>query len=294
MPRRRKNKRSFFEESAALNNAYYNQYSKRLCELSISMFKYENLPESVDPRYLEMTLFETGQAVFFEDEVMGYLALKCTLSGQFDVYRVPIGRMAYADNGYTRQLSNKDSVIIYNNYLRTNSVDDVLLFARRLYNLDRIIDVNANAQKTPILISCDEDMRLTMLNLFKEFDGNAPVIFGDKRITPGALQVLSTEAPYVGDKLTQLKTNIWNEALTYLGIPNLTVNKKERLITDEVMRSQGGVMASRQSRLQARIEAVDKINDMFDLDIKVSFRDDMSIDEDMPDVGEDEEGLEDE
>ena len=263
-----------FWESATLNNATFRQYYNRLTELSVSMFEWKNLPETVDPRFLELTLFADGQAVFFKDEVMGYLALQNVLGGDFDVYRIPKTRKAYASNGYNRPLSDKDSVIIFNNYLHTNSKLDVEMFARRLWNLDRAIDVNANAQKTPILIQCDETQRLTVLNLYKKFDGNEPVIFGDKNLNPNSIKVLKTDAPYVCDKLYQLKTQIWNEALTYLGISNVNTTKKERMVTDEVIRNQGGTIASRYSRLQARREAVEQINKMFGLDIEVNYRED--------------------
>lgn len=263
-----------FWESATLNNSNFKQYYNRLTELSISMFEWKNLPDTVDPRFLELTLFSDGQAVFFYDEDIGYLALQNILGGKLNVYRVPIERRAYAVNGYQKNLSDKDSVIIYNNYLHSNSRLDVEMFARRLYNLDRAIDVNANAQKTPVLIQCDETQRLTMVNLYKKFDGNEPVIFGDKNLNPNNVKVLKTDAPYVADKLYQLKTQIWNEALTYLGISNINITKKERLITDEVTRNQGGTIASRYSRLEARREACKAINNMFDLDIWCDYRED--------------------
>lgn len=263
-----------FWESATLNNATFRQYYNRLTELSISMFEWKNLPDTVDPRYLELTLFSDGQAVFFEDEVLGYLALQNTKSGKFNVYRVPTERRAYAVNGYQKELTDKDSVIIFNNYLHSNSRVDVEMFARRLYNLDRAIDVNANAQKTPVLIQCDETQRLTMLNLYKKYDGNEPFIFGDKNLNPNAIKTLKTDAPYVADKLYQLKTQIWNEALTYLGISNINITKKERLITDEVTRNQGGTIASRYSRLEARRDACKQINKMFGLDIWCDYRED--------------------
>jgi hypothetical protein len=150
----------------------------------------------------------------------------------------------------------------------------VRMFAERLYELDRIVEINAEAQKTPILIQGSEPQRLTLKNLYKEYVGNAPVIFGDKNLDLNAIKVLKTDAPYVADKIYQLKTQTWNEALTYLGISNLNIQKKERLISDEAIRSQGGTIASRYSRLQSRRDAVDKINDMFDLDISVDFRED--------------------
>ena len=269
----RKKDREFWE-TAGTNNATWRQYYNRLVELSISMFEWKNLPDTVDPRFLELTLFSEGQAVFFLDEDIGFLALQNAAYGNLDVYRIPTIRRAYAANGYQRDLSDKDSVIIFNNYLHTNSVLDVQMFSKRLYNLDRIIDVNANAQKTPVIIICDESQRLTMENIYKQYDGNAPVIFGNRNINAGDLKTLNTGAPYVCDKLYELKTQIWNEALTYLGISNINITKKERLVTDEVTRNQGGTIASRYSRLQARREACEKINAMFGLNIWCDYRED--------------------
>lgn len=266
-----------FWQSALRNNLSWRQYYNRLVELSVSMFEWKNLPETIDPRFLELALFSEGHAVFFEDEVLGYLALRCTIGGTFDVYRIPRNRRAIASNGYNKDLDESNSVLIFNNYLHTNSMLDVQIFSKRLYNLDRTIDVNVNAQKTPILITCDEKERLSMLNMYKEYDGNAPLIKGDKSLNPKGMTVLTTGAPYVADRLYTLKTQIWNEALTYLGIPNVSAIKKERLISDEVQRSQGGTVASRYSRLEMRKEACRKINKMFNLNIDVDYRSDFDL-----------------
>ena len=273
-----------FEESLSMNNYTYMQYAYRLMELSISMFEWKNLPEGIDERFLEMVLFTDGHAVFFKDDELGdYLALQCLINGKLNVYRIPINRRAFAVNGYQKKLTDKDSVIIFNNMLHTNSWLDVKMFAKRLYNLDRIIDVNANAQKTPILIKGNEQQRLTLTNLYKEYDGNAPVIFADKSLDMNALQVLSTQAPYVADKIYQLKTQIWNEALTYLGISNVSFQKRERMVSDEVTRSQGGTVASRYSRLNARRQACEQINKMFGLNIDCDFREDYQFSEEVMD-----------
>ena len=273
-----------FWESAAMNNGTYKQYYNRLVELAISMFEWKNLPKTVDARFLELCLFTDGQAIFFYDEALGYLTLQNATNGGFNVYRIPVKRRAYAVNGYNRELNENDSVIIFNNYLHTNSQLDATMFAKRLYNLDRAIDINANAMKTPIIIKCDETQRLSMLNLCKKYDGNEPFIFGDKSINTNAIQVLKTDAPYVADKLYQLKTQIWNEALTYLGISNINVQKKERLITDEVTRNQGGTIASRYSRLNARREACKQINEMFGLNVWCDYREDYQTIDDADDT----------
>lgn len=264
-----------FDESLVANNRSYGFYLERLTELAISMFEWKNLPDTIDERFLELTLFSDGQAVFFKDKELGdYLALQVLVKGKLNVYRIPIDRRAFAVNGYNYNLDIKDSVIIYNNFLRTNSYRMCVMFAKKIYNLDRIIDVNANAQKTPVLLKASEEQRLSVLNAYKEWDGNQPVIYGDKGLDVNALTVLKTDAPYMCDKLYQLKTQYWNEALTYLGISNLNMQKKERLVADEVTRSQGGVIASRYSRLEARRQAAQKINEMFGLNIEVDYRED--------------------
>lgn len=278
-----------FCESAYMNNRTYLQYYNRLTELAISMFEWQNLPKTIDQRFLEMCLFCDGMCVFFQDEVLGYLSLQCMIGGKLNVYRIPIERKAYATNGYQKELDGTNSVIIFNNYLHTNSMLDVEMFSKRLYNLDRAIDVNANAQKTPVLIQCDESQRLTMKNLYKQYEGNEPFIFGSKGLDANGLKVLQTGAPYVADKLYELKTQIWNEALTYLGISNINIVKKERMITDEVTRNQGGTVASRYSRLESRRNACKQINEMFGLNIWVEYREDFQDIEEQENKNEDEE-----
>lgn len=271
----RKREKTLFGESATVNNITYMQYLNRLTELSISMFEWKNLPPTVDARYLELHLFEAGSMVYFNDDVIGNLCLDCLPSGQLDVYGNPVLRRAYSSyNNYQKLLKESNSVIIWNNYLHTNSILDVKMFARRLYNLDRIIDVNANAQKTPVMIQGTEQQRLTLKNLYKEFDGNSPFIFGDKNLDLNSLKCLQTGAPYVCDKLYNLKQMYWNEALTYLGINNSGAQKRERMLAIESAQAQGGTISSRYSRLQSRREAVEKINAMFGTNIEVNYRED--------------------
>ena len=194
------------------------------------------------------------------------------IGGQLDVYRIPIERTAYATNGYQARLDETNSVIIFNNYTHTNSMLDVEMYARRLYEIERTIDVNVKAQKTPLIIRATENQRLTIKNLYMQYDGNEPFIFGDKNLDMDGIKVLKTDAPYVADKLNILKRQIWNEALTYLGIENSNTEKKERLVSDEVTTNLGGVEAQRFCRLNARRQAAKKINEMFGLNISVDFR----------------------
>ena len=262
-----------FWESARYNNATFMQYYRRFVELAVSMFKWDGLPDTVDERFLELTLFAYGSALWFRDEEIGDLALKFTSNNSFNVYRIPTGRRAIADNGYNAQRTINDSVIIWNNMLHTPTMPDIETFAYRLYNIDRTIDVNVNAQKTPILIRGSERQILTLKNLYLKYNGNEPVVLADDNLSNQPLSSLKTDAPFVADRLYDLKAQIFNECLTFLGISNVSFQKKERMITDEVSSGQGAVIANRYSRLVARQAAAKQINDMFGTNITVRYRD---------------------
>jgi hypothetical protein len=271
-------------------------YLNRLTELAMAMFEWKNLPDTIDWRFLEYTLYYDGKALwFYEDGLKDYVVTKCAMSGKMNFYRIPNKRRAYADNGYQKNLTEKDSVVIFNNMLRLPSYPAMTFYARKLWELDRVIDVNIKAQKTPVLILANEDERLTMKNVYQQYDGNQPFIFGSKNMgLKDNITVLKTDAPYLADKLMEQKNQIWNEAMTYLGISNVSYQKKERLISDEVTRSMGGTIASRQSRLEMRKEACDQINRMFGTNIDVDFREDYREfeSEDMTEGSDNEDGKE--
>lgn len=264
----------------------YNEYVDVLVELCISTFQWDNVPDTVDPRFIELALYNKGMAVYFNDEVIGNLCLYSIQNGMRNVYGVPKRRRAYSPyNHYQVELDDTNSVIIYNNMLRKPSFELVQMYAERLWSLDRAIDVNVNACKTPILITCNEKEKLSLLNMYKEYEGNAPVIFGDSSLNSDSIKAIRTDAPYLSDKIFQLKTQIWNEALTRLGIANVNTQKKERLVQDEVGVTTSSAVASRLSRLKAREQAVEQINKMFGTDISVKFNEklDFTVEDDEDD-----------
>lgn len=252
-----------FWKAKKCNDWTFIQYYNRLVDLAISQFEWVNLPPTCDRRFLELTLFADGMAVFFQDEVMGYLTLQCMISGPLDVYRIPIYRRAYASNGYQMELSKENSVLIFNNSLHINSQLDIEMYAWRLYEIQRAIDTNVKLQKNPKIITCSESQRLTIINLFKQYEGNYPFIFADKQMDLSGLNAIDISAPYVADKLQVLKGLVWNEAMTYLGIGNTNDEKRERLNTLEVKSGMGDVEAQRYTKLMEREIACERINAMF-------------------------------
>lgn len=275
-----------FKSSLFDNKRTWNNYTYRLFEMAMSRGHWSNMPKTIDLRYLEQTLITQGACVFFKDDVLGYLCLPVVLNGKLDVYGNPYDFMAISDTGYNKKLDVNSGVIIYNNFLRMPNIAEIRYYADRLYEYDRIIDVNVKAQKTPVLIKCDKNEMLSMENVYQKYEGNQPVIYGKKSLNDDNITVLKTDAPYVADKVYALKRNIWNEALTQLGIPNTDTTKRERMIKDEVISSQGAVIATRNSPEKMRQLACDKINEMFGLNIWYQF-DNIDIDKTIDRGGED-------
>ena len=261
MPR----KHNQFQDSLVENKRSHNLYFRRLAEMCLSRFKWE-LPDTVDTRYLEMILMTEGEAIFFYDEVMGYLVMPFTNGGS------ALDRFAYSgNNGYNRTLDETNSVIIHNNFLKFNSLVDIEYYADKLYDLDQTIEVNTRMQKTPLFLKCNEKQELALRNMYRNITGNQPLIVIDKSIDPNELMAYPTTAPFVADKIYTLKQNLWNEALTTLGIPNIDTSKRERLITDEVTRAQGAITANKNSPLMMRQTACAQINKMFGLNTSCEF-----------------------
>ena len=262
----KRNQNLNFLESLGTNNLSHFNYSEALLNICLAKGHWLNMPDTIDTRFLELGLALNGAMVGFKDDVIGMLCLPFAQQGTLDIYQVPTGRYAYADNGYHATLTNENSVICWNNLTRTPSMPVIQYYAKRLYDLDATIDVNAKAQKTPILILCDENQRLSLKNVYMQYTGNQPVIYGSANLLDNAsFQVLNTQAPYVADKLYTLKTQIWNDAVSRFGTFNNPEIKKERLTNKEILHSSGITHAMAESLTLARQNFCKQFNAMFNL-----------------------------
>ena len=262
-------------EATYMNVATYDDIFSQLKEIALNVYRWENVPDSIDIRFLELCLFNRGYAVYFNDEILGNLALNCSIGGALNVYNIPIKRTAYASNGYKRFLTASDSVIIYNNYMHRATYPTIDMYAKRLTQIKRAIDVNITQQKVPKIIQCDRQRQLTFQNMYEQVDNNEPVLILDENVDLKSVGVLDNTAPYVADKLNLLYKDLWNQALTFLGVENSNADKKERLVSDEVGSNYGNVEVQRNVMLNSRKQAVKEINDMFGTEIEVSFNSDL-------------------
>ena len=220
-----------------INDRTFIDYLDRLRMLATSLFTWKNLDDIAGTgasRFLEQSLYDNGRACFVKDDELGFMVLNVNPSDKLNIYMLPTRVNAWSI-GYNKMYNFDDIVYIMNNELQKPTMASLELFANRLYETERTIDVNLQAQKTPILIEGDTKTILTLKNVYMQYSGNTPFIFGNKQFDiSNKLNVLKTDAPYLIDKLDVHKHQIFNEALTVLGIDNANTDKKERLITNEV------------------------------------------------------------
>lgn len=257
-----------------INDSTFIDYLDRFKMLATSLFTWENLDEVAGvgaSRFLETALYENGRACFVNDKDLGFLALRVQPNDKFNVYQLPVKVMATSYE-YNKEYNFDDIVYIMNNELQKPTYEFVQMFAYRLYETERTIDVNIQAQKTPVLIEGDTKSILTLKNVYMNYSGNTPVIFGNKQFDLSSkLNVLNTNAPYLVDKLDIHKHQIFNDALTVLGIDNANTDKKERLITNEVESNTQLINFYLNCWYKTRKKAADEINEKFlkDSDKKV-------------------------
>ena len=264
-----------FIDTAYVNDQTYYDYLYRLKKIATSIFEWVNLPSSMNSRYIEETLYYLGTAALLWDDNYGFINTKCASAGEINIYGLPTKvncysygyqdmRMLYT--GLNKTKDNKECIMVMNTWDRTPTCSTLELFALRLYEAERTCDVNIKAQKTPVMLVVNDTQRLTMKNLYSQYDGNEPFIFGDKdSLSADTLKAIKTDAPYIADKLMEYKKEIWNEALTFLGINNLSLEKKERLITDEASSNNEVININLQSYLVPRKEACKLFNEKFGL-----------------------------
>lgn len=273
-----KNKKSwkdnaYFQDASILNNETYNYYVEAFEKVARSIFEWINLPKTMNEEYLERSLYFFGQATLLKDEKIGFINTNCASNGDVNIYGLPTllncYSFAYSTTRklYTGAPSNDDydeAILVRNNWDRVPTAGSMRLFALRLYEAERVCDTNIKSQKTPMVLVADDRSRLTMLNLYKNYDGNQPFIFGDKnQLTPESIRAIRTDAPFVADKIMEYKKQIWNEALTFLGINNISLEKKERLITDEASSNNELINLNLQSYLAPRQIACKEFNEKF-------------------------------
>ena len=291
----------WIENAKYFTSVTYSTWFNRLYNIAISRFEWLNLPDTCNEKFIEQVLFFNGFMVGNKDTALNsFLIMPCTNNSVLDIFGYPAKVNAYGYNGYMAQNltpytitlgqepTRADAALLYANYSRCPDLPAVLYFARKLTKIDRTIDVNINVQKTPYIISCGENQRLTVANMFKQVDNFEPAIITTKFYGLNGekpINVMDLKPPFVADKMQTLKRQVYQEALTYLGIEANTSEKAERQVTEELTANMGETESMRQSPLASRKQFCKEFNKIYGTNIDVKFRSDLQLSQIMENGG---------
>lgn len=291
----------WIENAKYFTSVTYSTWFNRLYNIAISRFEWLNLPDTCNEKFIEQVLFFNGFMVGYKDTALNsFLIMPCTNNSVLDIFGYPAKVNAYGYNGYVAQNltpytitlgqepTRADAALLCANYSRCPDLPAVLYFARKLTKIDRTIDVNINVQKTPYIISCGENQRLTVANMFKQVDNFEPAIITTKFYGLNGekpINVMDLKPPFVADKMQTLKRQVYQEALTYLGIEANTSEKAERQVTEELTANMGETESMRQSPLASRKQFCKEFNKIYGTNIDVKFRSDLQLSQIMENGG---------
>lgn len=239
--------------------------------IAMNIFEWTGLPEGIEERHIERELFDKGKCLFFRDPRMSYMALEAQDGQGLNVYGDPLTFRAIGYN-YNKLYRADDCVLIENNKLRIPTRSYIYFYANKITEAERTMDVNVKANKTPTIFVCDENTLMSYKQIGKQIDGNLPQIWADKKLDINNIAVLDTKAKFLCNDLMNYKKSVENELLTFLGLNNMPVEKKERIITDEANSNNQLIDNFCELQLEARKRAADAINEMYGLSIKVEKR----------------------
>lgn len=261
--------------SQLTNFMTYLMYVDQLRAIAENVFIFDNLPKSLNKRYINNILLSRGKIAFFKDEVMGLIALPFEdKEVKRNIYDEPVSILVRSkSNNYHRRLSQGEYVIMYDNNLRISIWLHILQYAERLALCMRTTDINIVQQRTPRFWKVKNENLKTIQDLKNKVDSNDDAIVTYKDLDLDDTTMVLAPSPYVADKVDLHYEKIWNEFLRFVGVANLSYTKKERNISDEIQAMQGGTIASRINRFEPRKDAIEEINEKFGTNIEVKYYD---------------------
>lgn len=238
--------------------------------LALNRYRWENLPNGIESRYIEEMLYDNGECAMFDHPDLGLCVLRSSSRENLNIYGEPT-KLSLSGFNEHRTVMMDECVRIMNNDLALPTLPNIIYYARRMAEIDDIIMQNLRQQRVPYLFATDENNSFSLKSLYDRMYQGEPAIFVDKEMLKGEpenIMVLPTQAPYLVDKLQIQKQEMERELLTFLGINN-TLEKKERLIVDETNSNNQFIKMASDIGFKQRKLACEQINQMFGLNVRV-------------------------
>lgn len=271
-----KKKVALYENDIEFQNMFYN-----LLNILMYSFSIEGLPDSCNERFFKLNLIFNGYAALIKDPDLGYLSLgvrPTVNSNQLNIYGEFPDVMAFGWNGFNKQYKNymygtdnsdAEAVICRDNDLMYPMVNIIWMYAKRLTDTMRTLDVTARKLKTPYFITCDEAQKSSIKKILDDVDFNQDSIIANRSTMPNEFNVLQTGVqPESVRVLWEHYSNLESEIRTFLGINSAAnLDKKERLVVDEAEANDILTDINIQYRLKNYQQFCDTVNNLWGLNI---------------------------
>ena len=262
---------NFSDKKTSVNN-----YIKYMLARTQSMFKYDNLPDTIPQRMLELYLQSKGNCVI--TKVNGELyALVGGLGGEPDAYYRPtLYTVANPFLKFNKVLKiNEDCVLIYNDSLMIGLMPMFSRYATQLVENDISMNIaDINSRIISLISATDDRTRISAQQYLKDVtDGKLGIIADNSLINDNSIKAQvfgnSTSSDTIKNLIEYhqyIKASWFND----LGL-NANYNmKREAINSSESALNDDALLPLIDDMLKCRKDAVDKINKMFGTNITVS------------------------
>lgn len=262
-----------FWQAEDYNERAYIKYLTWICKLAINRFRWVGLPETCNVRVLETTLLTNGiAAISMPDDLDVWTSLPCAIQSPLSIYGDPVKWRCIGVNGDSFNSSIDRGAIVYNSKARMGIWNAIQLNARKLAHYDRTEDINLSAQKTPWLLTTDDEHKRDLINILNQIAVGEIAVAGTRQLMDNInIKAINLDVPFKGAELGAAKRVLWSEIFSLLGIPNMPYEKGERMIEAEAVGNESPTNIMLLDALDARREACEWLNRQFGLNVNVYF-----------------------
>lgn len=268
-----KSKYKDIDKDSAINRE--EELLQEFVNLAIKRFKWSNLPKGLTSDRLEEMLINYGMLGGFINEVDLFTILPIQGNGKINIYNEHDEYRIFGFNGYNRTINSDDVCRLKNNPVGCNDIDTLMIYAKRINDIEQTQEVNLFQQNIPKIIATNRDGVLTAKNIIKKLKDFKLVIYTREKGINNQIKsddILDTTAPFLLDKLSDYENFYRNKVLSFLAINNANTDKKERLIVDEVNANNDLLNTMLDMMYECRQEFCVEVKEKFNIDIKVEKR----------------------
>lgn len=269
----------------------FNYWFFKLLNVIQNMFEYDGLPESLPAREIELNLLLTGHAAVVPTKDGGLFTPITSISGTSKYYQPTWAVFANPVIINTKKwVIDKDCIVIYNNslqdsiwYIKSDSglYTFIARYARQLADVESSINIYlVNTRATSMPVTDDNTVLQSIELFFKKLAVGERAVITDNNIIEKFRSVDINPHP-LKDGINDLliaRDKILEQFYRDIGI-RMYQPKKAQVTESELESNDQLLLINTDDMLNARKEGVERMNNMFGLDVSVRLNEKFDIKE---------------